>query len=166
MSRLNKYERDSIRRAVMSDVPEVDYASQMQSRGQAVAVEALPPEIRRIWANGKLRGYVKSFRIYLDCMSITVPGADDDGLSNRIKSDPELVRLHELHDAQRETRQQLDRKLRYGFASISTTKQFAERFPELVKYLPAENQPVANLPASTDVMDALKAAGLPTEEGR
>lgn len=64
-------------------------------------------------------------------------------------------------------REKLKTELEANLGACSTLKVFKDRFPALAKY--AEKYEVAgvaevkNLPASTSLMDALRAAGLPQE---
>lgn len=151
--------------AILADIPVIDHADAMRKRALAVAREAAPEAVRKMLA-GPNAHWVNLESVHCDCMSFRVPAADYQSardLSAILKADADFDAAHKAHDAQRDRLASLKGSLRANLASCSSRKAFVERFPDLAKYAPAENAPPANLPATTSLIDALRAAGLPTE---
>lgn len=162
--RLTNYERDAVRHRIVADIPLVDYDEQMQARINEICLGLLPPDIRKIWDRPALRGYLNCGSYYYCCNSFATPGfgQHDETVAAAIKSDGALAALHDLLDAQRKAVEGVREKLRTNLALCSTDKQFRELFPELAKYLPAQTT-VASLPVTTDLVDSLRAVGVPLE---
>lgn len=153
--------------AILADIPVIDHADAMRKRALAVAREAAPDAVRKM-LDGPNAHWVNLESVYCDCMSFRVPAADYNAardLSAALKADADFDAAHKAHDAQREQIAGLRFSLKANLASCSSRKAFVERFPDLAKYAPAESAPPANLPATTSLMDNLKAAGLPVEAG-
>lgn len=165
MARLTNYERDSLVRRILADIPEVDYAAQMKSRAVEICIGLMPAPVRRIWENAELRGYLKSGSTNHCCMMLPTPGFGnyDDQVRSAFKVDDKLNAAHKLHDEQKLARDGLRQGLKANIYSCSTDTQFRERFPELAKYLPAASAAISNLPATTALIDSLRSAGLALE---
>lgn len=173
MTRLVNNERDRIRRAIMADVPMEDYDGAAQKRALTLAINTLPVAARRLWEDTTERGLLKTNSVNVPwAKSERVEGAwyaftfglpgHVDKLDPLLKTDEGLRRLAKDKEAQLMARGQLNRQLQNNLAACGTHEVFAERFPDLKDYLPdgseAKNE---NLPATTDLIDGLKAAGLP-----
>lgn len=170
MTRLLKAERAQIRRAILADVPQTDYAELIRKRCLELAVASLPPAARRLWENTATRGLLKTKTVYFYrasgsysiIASASVPGFV--GHHDAIKTDLEVVSFVQKLSAQTEAYDQLYTELEVNLAGIGTHEEFAKRWPELVKYLPdGPEAKSANLPATTKLLDDLKAAGLPLD---
>lgn len=123
------------------------------------AVADLPSDVRKIWDNEKTRGYVRLIHAGHDSVYGWVPGYDEKNplVGNCLENlKKDIVSLKQ----EQKERSMMRRELEISFASIRTVKQFTERFPELVKYLPEEKKPIDNLPATTHMIDKLKEMGL------
>ena len=162
--RFNENTRRTLLSNIMAGVPEVSYASQMRDRLTVVAVDLLPPAVRKVWDDPATQGYVRVSSFYDCCMSFMLPGVRETEswkADHPAFEDAEYKRLHKLHDAQRDARSELWTTIHTAVYACANTRQFATQYPDLIKFLPPEATPddVSNLPATTAVMDALKAAG-------
>lgn len=170
MARLLNRERDAIVSQIMADIPVIDYVAPMRKRAVAIGVEIMPPAVKRVYEDRATSHFIIGGTHHLDCMSLYVPGysdAYDSPGKFKLKTDPEIQRLHKLHDEQTKARETLRRDLSRHLYSVSTDKEFRERFPDLAKYCPEGLTPkpvIANLPATTALIDSLKAAGLPMQK--
>ena len=160
--RLTNEIRDRIIRHIMQDVPVIDYESQIRARAVQIGVEAMPPTVRKVYDDPKARHFIRVSQFYIDCMTLSIPGLDrcDSEVVARVRNDERLNELHKLHDDQRDARIALGKQLKANVYSCSTRKQFVDSYPDLAKYAPELTASVPNLPASTALVDALKAAGL------
>ena len=167
---LNQYDRSAFVKAVMDDVPSVDYKQRALDMTIAAVLKLLPKEVRAVY---------KLCPEYLDKNSPNTPGGLDEpymptprtesGSSDYnciSKRDPEtwakLEELAELNKAQHNQRDALENKLIAVIGACRTLKQAQERLPEFAKYLPAERGTtgVSNLPVANVIAD-LTAAGWP-----
>jgi hypothetical protein len=97
-----------------------------------------------------------------DCVRVKLPYsyADETDVPALAQSNRGVVERHKLYEAAVKELEELRSLTKANVHSCSTDVQFKARFPELVKYLPPVLAPVANLPATTEFTDRLKAAGL------
>lgn len=168
---LNQYDREAFVRAVMDDVPKVDY----QTRGRKLAVEALdslqPPEIAAVKAAGLTN--------WLDSTYIYVPGNLDNfyykaKYENNVLRDQKPKVWKQLEEIsgklqdQTSKRAALTESLTSAIKACKTLKQAQERLPEFVKYLPAERDThgTLNLPVVTNLVADLVKEGWPKEKAK
>jgi len=165
--RFNKYRRMDLVDRIMQDVPDKqkEYADAMKDRALAYSLEQAPEAIRKVWADKTTRPYLSMRSLWFCCMSLPTMGLDtnDSEAVEAFKNDPELQRLHKLHDEEKEKRTAIRQALITNANACTTYEVFAERFPALAKYLPVWDTPPDNLPATTSLMDDLKAAGFKAE---
>jgi hypothetical protein len=95
--RLTKYDRSRIRASIIADVPLIDYEGQMQARVTEICLAMLPPEIRRLLKDPKLRQYVRSGTVWHCCCTMTTPGFGryDDEVSAALKTDEAFAELQQ-----------------------------------------------------------------------
>ena len=154
--RLTKSDKEAFVRAVMDDVPNVDYHEQVRSKLKAWGIESLPEEMRPLAK--KYPDYFNAHYIGTPayCPSVKTicdPNWSWSGFQEREPAKyAELVALGELEGEQQKTRDALRRKITGLINECSTLKTAQQRLPEFVKYLPAErdvtgtvNLPVANV---------------------
>lgn len=172
MTRLVNADRDRIRRAILAEVPKVDYDAAAEKRMIALAVHALPAHARRVWDDTANRALLRTETVSIKwperdrvegcwyAFSVSVPGFHGE-IELVLQSDAGLAILAKDKRDQEESRAEINRTLQNNLASVHTHEAFSERWPELVKYLPDGSEvKAANLPATTDLIDKLKAAGL------
>lgn len=149
---------------VMADIPVIDYAGQMAARALAMGVAALPPAARKVWDDPDTRHHLQTQHHSLCCVTARIPGLLEWNDREKIMADPEWKALHEAFEAQRETIQTLRQQVKVNVALCNSRKAFVERFPDLAKYAPTDaSAAVANLPATTNLIEGLRAAGLKLE---
>lgn len=166
MTRLVNEQRSCIRRAILAEVPKVDYAEKIKRKATSLAVFELPAAAKRLWEDSSTRSLLETHSIYFGfesrrnyVASCSLPGFESR--HEGIKADPEIVELCRLAEEQDDVFDKLEAELRNNLASVNTHEAFAERWPELVRFLPDGSEAkVANLPATTALIDGLRAAGL------
>jgi hypothetical protein len=163
--KLTNYMRDAFVRAVMDDVPEVDYKQQIRDTALKAAVEAMPAKLRTVWDDPKLQDCIAVGHTYLtDCVYKNLPVYP--GIEEALKAQTDVLEaLHAKHHAQEDQRYELRTKVKAVAYSAKTRKQLAEMLPEFEKYLPAdEAAAIRTLPVVANVVAELVAAGWPKEQ--
>lgn len=161
-----KWDKHLLTQRILADIPHVDYKALIEQVVAEICISRMPDQIRRIWLRTELRHHLQMGSLYYCCFCTVTPGfatSGNEDLHGVIASDPRFIDLHALHDEQAAARENLSSKLRNSFSVIKSVKGFGEQFPELVKYLRIEEPAVVNLPATSDVVDSLRAAGLKIE---
>jgi hypothetical protein len=160
---LNKDHKSIIVRKIMADIPVIDYSAQAQALLQAKAVEKMPAEVRAIYDNPDLRGWLQSRHVFLEGHLHTCNmfwqrtsnvaeygghsmyayrvhnniGEEDRKLVVDVKS--QLDELARAAEAQWRARCSMEDKLKTVLTGIRTLKQAKALLePELHKYLPEE----------------------------
>lgn len=167
--RLNNSDRDAFVRAVMDDVPMVDYDGQAEAlviqyfRDLAPAcileaIEAHPQWVEDEWCF--LPG-----RLQIIHTKYVPPGMGNQIHTQHPDLWKKLERLAKLGKKQDEERTQLKNKVRAAIAGCATLKVAIERLPEFEKYLPADRTPVGTpgVPVIANVVTDLMAAGWPKD---
>lgn len=171
MTTLNKTMRREIVSSVMADLPKLEGEQAIRDMVLKAAVERLPPKVRAVWDDPKLRGFIGTSTVYDGGIGVAIPVHDREfwDAGNR--------RVHTLGEegaaafsaavkeyrGRAEERSAVRERLEQALSAVRTVKQFREAYPELAKYAPDDAAPVRNLPATTDLMEKLKAAGLKPE---
>ena len=156
---MNKTEKQAFVRAIMADVPQVDYEAQARKLVEAAVYAAAPPPLKAMLDDPWLLRYLKRCSVYTYCGNVMCYGLADSSFDAS-----KLAGLWELgtgRDAQQDARAELETKLTSTIAGFKTRKQVAAAFPEFIKYLPPEPVKSTNLPALTNIVDQVKAAGWP-----
>ena len=166
--RLSTSMRLAFVRAVMDDVPFVDYDEQVRELAQktvdsyrpAALVRALEidPSIQD-WLNRDyqyIHKYQKSFCLVGSKQSL-----------DRLNADPNFTQaaqnLRKQQQAQLEQRSALETKLKASAQACQTRAQLAKALPEFEKYLPIEASNSKCLPALANLMSDFMAAGWPKQ---
>ena len=174
---LTKKLRDQIVHSIMADMPFDDGAQAARDAALDAAVALLPPKVRAVWDDPNIRGFVATRSVYTPegVFGVDAPINEHTFWGNGNRRE-RMVRVFgedgadAFDQAARDVQQRqgdrtlLKSRLNAALASVRTVKAFCEAYPDLAKYAPAEPEKVANLPATTDLMDTLKAAGLKLEE--
>ncbi|WP_334033402.1 Nmad5 family putative nucleotide modification protein [Burkholderia gladioli] len=165
--RLSTHHREAFVRAVMDDVPEIDFDEQARVLVQKWAHGCLPTKLRTLYR--EFGDYFRHEAVWLsgslgNVMCVTNTGSSD--AAKRIKEDPELyVKLNDLSRAktkQADERRALRAKVTSAIGMCSTLKQAHERLPEFAKYLPAiEAATDRSVPVVANLVAELAAAGWP-----
>lgn len=170
--RLTNYIRDSFVRAVMQDVPFIDYTEQIRSAVMKAAVARLPKTAQALYNDPKTRDFIVKSRCFHAGVNIdTVPGFSQWNTPAGATKEEAKAFFDQFADlvnkkaAQEKQRDELERKLKATAAACSTRKSLLEMLPEFEKYLPAEAEPSKNLPAISNLVVDLVKAGWP-KDGR
>lgn len=161
--------RDAFVRAAMQDVPSVDYTEQIREIAFKDLVDQLPPKVRAVWDDEKLRGYVKTRYSVYGNVSVTYPWDEDFYRNTRpltAKAAKRVADLKTSDDAQSTVRKDLEKKLHATAYGCTTRKQLAELLPEFEKYLPADDvkAKAVMLPAVANIVSDFVKAGWPKKE--
>lgn len=160
--KLTNYHREAFVNAAMDDVPMVDYDAQATKILQDFQLKHLPKEIRAIYENPELRGFLKTNRTY--CFShryISVYG--DAPLDAATKA--KVADLESKANEQKSSLSALRESLTSVAAGAATRKALAEALPEFEKYLPAEDAPATRcVPALANIVSSFVAAGWPKDK--
>lgn len=159
--------RDAFIRAVMNDVPEIDYDSQVETMILEEAVARLPPSLEAIWRKSPdLHAYFNTTYIsrYVGDRYIGVHAPcteePDDSLDSQ-----ELRELCVKAQAQRKLREDLRTRLRACAYGAATRAALAKMLPEFEKYLPTDEAAACRtLPAVANVVADFVRAGWPKSE--
>ena len=169
--------REKIVRDIMADMPALspnllkDYRDTMDKRAREIARDQLPAKVRAIYDDPDLRPYINTEYVGICCVGYQLPTvprgyANTRALIQDTETDPAFDTAHKAYDKLREDIQRIQSQLAFNVAIPKTVKAFVEMFPDLAKYAPQEPTPAtANLPATTQLMDSLRAAGLKVSEG-
>ena len=171
--------RRRIKNAIMTDMPTIgskktmDLSNAAEKRAREIAVEALPDDVRAIYKDPDLRGYINHEYFYVDMFGYVLPAMKNDDYNTKsplvatINADPVFAAARGAYKDIVDASRDIEREINAHLATCKTLKAFTTRFPALAKYAPADTSrnPTANLPATTALMDSLKAAGLSVEEG-
>lgn len=156
--KLTKNLREAFVRAVMADVPKVDYREQLQKVVTDAAVALLPAPVATAYK--QFPEYIETRRVWAGATYLSVPAADEVVFPPEVEK--EIARLEALNDAQEENRSALRTKLTAAANSVTTRKALADLLPEFEKYLPADDRTATlNLPAVANVVADFVKAGWP-----
>jgi hypothetical protein len=153
--KLNKFQKASIVKAIMNDVPKVDKTARRLAV-QAAIVKAMSPNVRKVFKEcpGALAtsyvGDVVDTDSY-SSRSITVGDVTEKQLEEILK--PYKEEDNAVYDARR--------KLCAIVEGCSTLKQLQTLLPEFVDYMPTEAAPTKNLPAVANMVADLSKLGWP-----
>ncbi len=146
--KLTKTDKGAFVRAVMQEVPKIDYDEAIRKRLLEEEIKQAPPKLAAILMDNSMRGLLKQeycgYRAQYAGWYITWP---EFKLSPELRA--ELDQLISLKTKQNTTRYELEKSVGALIESCSTLKQARERLPEFVKYLPADRATTGatNLPA-------------------
>lgn len=150
---LTKSDREAFVRAVMDDVPMVDYDEQAGKLLTAAAIELMPEPVRVAYQTHP--GWFARKYIYTlaGLQGQAIPLENTRSLEKHAVW-KEVEKLGEQADVQAKAREAMRRKLTATIEACRTLKQAQRMLPEFEKYLPKERGvtgtttlPVANLVA-------------------
>jgi len=166
--RLTDVHRQAFVKAVMDDVPKVDYPSLLEKIVAEDMRQHLPAPVVALMRDAKLKGYLAWGRCHwtvhtsdkLEWETLGAPRIEGYKLSKG--AEEKCNALIADAGAQLEQRKEMQNKLRAAIKGCKTRKQAVDTFPELEKYLPAGDEPTTqNLPAIANLVADLAKAGWP-----
>lgn len=160
--RLNESMRAAFVRAVMDDVPTVDYDEKIGKLVRAAALRDTPPEMQKC-----MKAHPEWFRSrtvfcqYADNVSVH----QTEQWVRAFEKAPELAALCAEAKAASDARITLRQNLRAAILMCTTVKQAHEALPEFAKYLP-ETPAAADrtVPVIANLVSDLTAAGWPKDQ--
>lgn len=166
--KLTKSDRDAFVRAVMQDVPMVDYNQMVRDLILEASQAALPDVIQQNWK--EVEPYLAKIFLWTpegisgSVLAYGTPQANGTYASSAFPQIAERLKTLSAQARQQTSEREVTkRELSTAISACTTLKQARERFPDLVKYLPAEREPTktTNVPAirTEAVMAALTRAG-------
>lgn len=168
--RLTKSDKEAFVRAVMDDVPQIDYDEIVRSKVHAWALSVMPDEVRTAYL--KYPEYIETYCVSTPrwCTSVyaPVPAHVHDLATRAPELWEELIKLGEQKKEQTALHNSLEVKVTGLIETCSTLKRAKELLPEFVKYLPADrdtNGVLANLPVANTVTDLMLAGWPKDREG-
>lgn len=167
--RLNRNLRSAFVRAVMDDVPHIDYDEMIHKLFLDWHVGRLPPAVRRVWDNKATRDYICLQNVYVQVPELDdyvsggyVPclAGQDDDLPDKWVMD-QVVRFHKADAEQTATNNSLQQKLSTSVESCYTTQQLRKLLPEFDKYIPKDESVTQGVPALANLVTDFVKAGWP-----
>lgn len=165
-TRLTKTMRQAIVRAVMADIPKVDYFEKERIIKERAAYRQMPLEVKAVYDKPGLHKYLSEGSESTSLQTIKGRHAYQyfrgcpDIIALNEKERTEIGALQKRMHEQERSRAAAEGSLSSSLEGFTTVKALRDAMPELAKYLPNESEPTKNLPAVTGVVDILKAAGL------
>jgi len=161
--RLTKLDRAGFVAAVMADVPMVDFGQKAHDALLSDAVAKLPTQIRAIWKDASLRGFIRCDYTYYTPRGLSNVYLPIAGFKPSLDTEVFIKKCADDHAAQIAQHAELRDKVLGMINACTTLAQAIERLPEFVQYLPKERvgSDTKNLPAIANVVGDLTKAGWP-----
>lgn len=156
MSRVTKWDKQAIVKAIMADVPRPD-KEKRRTELQAAIVKLMSPECRKVYNKTPKALATKHVG------DIVYSGArwSDRELVAGDVTDKQIDTLVQGYKDEDDKRYKAECHLKAAIESCTTIKQLNDRLPEFKKYFPTVEKPVANLPALANVVADLSKLGWP-----
>lgn len=164
--KLTKIHREAFVKAVMQDVPKVDYIEEARKLVLNDSIEQLPAQLRPAALDKELSPYLRTDTHYQSAFSQSFSVFSHRGsyYTPSKKCKPKLDELGEKHKSQKQQREALKERVEGVIASCTTLKIAKERLPEFIKYLPEEVEKSQNLPAIANLAADLVKMGWPKDK--
>lgn len=165
--RLTNIDRNAFIKAVMDDVPSVDYKEQARVAIQRKAVDLLPPKLKAL--HKEFGHWFKTDRMWGtpgDIGVVVIVTMDYSETKKLMQADTtfwqSIEKMAKDHAAQEAARGELEAKTKAAIYACTTVKQAHERLPEFAKYLPSLDAAVdRTVPVIANLVADLTAAGWP-----
>lgn len=164
--KLTKTHKEAFIRAVLADLPEVDYRAVAHKLLQDFAYSKMPKEAQAVFDNKDIRHYLVgnswhlSYVGYIAYVGLSANNSESNGVEKE-----QLITNLKAVEAQAEeqfkNKERIEEKLRAVIAGCNTLKSALARLPEFEKYLPKEIEGTQSVPAITDLVVSLASLGWP-----
>lgn len=164
--RLTKYDKEAFVRAVMNDIPYIDYTEIIRNKVLDASASKLPPAAQALVSSATTCHLIRRDRndyaarderncAYMWCDIYPTEGWETDAFEAEIR---ELVNKAREQDAARE---HMEAQLTGLINSCSTLKKAHKTLPEFIKYLPQDRDGtgVGDLPAIANIVADLSKMG-------
>ena len=167
--RLIKSQKEAFVRAVIQDIPVIDFNQQCREIMEKSLKKIIPKHVQDFAAKnpGWIElGYYSTPSSFNNFAFIMPCSHHNEYRNSYIVRDKDaeawqkLVELGNLEQEQKQKIKQVERQLQGVIYSCTTLKQALEQLPEFKKYLPSEEEPSKNLPVA-NIVSELNALGFP-----
>jgi hypothetical protein len=166
--KLSQRTREQICEDILRDAPDASRAilQELDTAVQEYVWSRLPGPVQKLRGSGHSH-FLKMHQIYFrgdygferDSIRVPTPVPCCE-LVGQARSDEAIMAIAERYWQACEQRENLAKLIRAHLDGCTTIAQFEDRFPELAAYAaPYKVQPTRNLPATTELIDALRANG-------
>jgi hypothetical protein len=166
--KLTKYDRQAFVKAVMADIPQIDYREQVRKLVYEDSIEQLPKCLQEAARDEKAKQYIQTTTVYVMALSnsFSVFGQRHHDYKLSTKIAKKLEELKAAHTEQKAKLDAVERKLTASIEACTTLKMAKERLPEFDKYLPQDRTPEkgAYLPAVANLVADLSTLGWPKDQ--
>lgn len=172
--RLTKSHKDAFVKAVLDDVPSIDYNEQVRALILDDSISQLPKELQSFARDPKTTELINSQwktiekprdkeGRWVGSIGCTIKGASSEDYKPSKKAQAQLDKWLPALVEQSNARLKLERDLYNTILAFSTVKQAQEAFPEFVKYLPVIVKKGELLPSTINknILIELARAGFP-----
>jgi Nucleotide modification associated domain 5 len=153
--RLNKWDKQSIVKAIMADVPKPNKDKRRKDLQDAV-VKLMSPECRKVF-----KSTPTALATYHVGDLISSWGYESRKIVCGDVSEKQIKTLIQKYWDEEKVIDDAQRNLASAVEACTSLKQLNDRLPEFKKYFPTEEKPVANLPAIANVVADLSKLGWP-----
>lgn len=162
--RLTNYDRDSFVRAVLNDVPQIDYNAKAEALIRAAHEKSLPPKIKAVFDDTELRDRylrVHYFNPSAHLNNIALYAGEGFSLDSVKGLREKVFAIASKAAEQSSQRQSLRLQIKAAIYGCNTLKQACDTMPELIKYLPQDRggKVTRQLPAIGNLVSDLTKAG-------
>ncbi len=168
--RLTRCDKTAFVRAVMADVPRIDYREKMQTTMMNYITSHLPVLVKAVWDSQAIRRYIYQDKYYSfpnRCGMSGFRGPETNGPVSEIINDHvlELAGAHKKQVSDREDIETSVAGLIYGCSTLKKAREIIST--ELHKYLPAnrDSKVTANVPVVCNVVSMLTKSGWKADDG-
>jgi len=157
--RLTKNMKTAFVRAVMDDVPQIDYYEQIRNAAKDGALSLMPPTVLHAYKKHP-EFFETTGRHVGDAGYYYLPIPEKMKLPQTVFA--EITRLYDLNAVQNLSRKDLKSKIEAAANACATLKALKDMLPEFEKYMPAD-EPAAcrTLPVVQNVVADFVKAGWP-----
>ena len=167
--KLTKLHREAFVRAVIQDLPQIDYEAMAHKLVQEKAIEALPAKLRPVALDKELRTYLTTDTMWFNQHATGIGNcAVFSGRGGYFRlNDKDQITLDEIMASaqhQRDERKRMEERMAGVIAACTTVKMAKTHLPEFEKYLPKEVEKTNNLPAIANIVADLTKLGWPKDK--
>lgn len=164
--KLTKVHRSAFVKAVIADIPTIDYEDQAIKLMVEDSINQLPEILQTAARDPKCAPYLQR-RSFWNGFNRSAPVFASPMMSYAVspKTQKEVERLRRSHAHQQERIDEVKAKVTGVIEGCATLRQAKERLPDFIKYLPQDEQKgTPNLPALTNIVADLTKLGWPKDK--
>lgn len=163
--RLTRSDKDAFVRAVMQDIPQINYSEQARAMVLEDSIAQLPPKVQAIARDKQLSQYLETSTHHRYAFgSSTVYTARGHHYTPMPATQEKLEAITKLSEEQEDRLKEARNKLAGAILPCATLKTALERLPEFEKYLPKQQEKSVYLPSIANLCADLITLGWPKGE--